>query len=155
MARTKIDWRSGSKENYLDFCKKNPSIKVSFIEWKNIIYSYNDLFRMYILETGDKVSMPYGFGYFSINKRKRRKKKEGFINMAVDWQKSKLLGKRIYNFNHHTDGFFFGWMWFKDTSRIKLRQLWYFKPCRTTSRLLNHYLVTDDKYQHIYRPWLT
>lgn len=156
MPRTKIEWRSGSKANYLDFCKKYPSITLTYIEWKNVLYSYNDLFRMYILETGEKVSMPFGFGKFSINKKKRKKKvKNGeHINMSIDWQKSKKLGKRVYNFNHHTDGYFFGWYWFKETSRIKQRQLWFFKPCRTTSRLLNHYLMTDDKYQHIYKPWV-
>jgi nucleoid DNA-binding protein len=157
MSRTKIDWRSGSKANYLDFCKKNPKIIITFIEWKNIVYSYNDLFRMYILETGEKVKMPFGFGQFSINKkkRKRRKGKKGeFINMAVDWQKSKKLGKRIYNMNHHTDGYFFGWLWFKATATFKQRKLWYFKPARTTSRLLNHYIITDNKYQHIYKEWL-
>ena len=157
MSRTKIEWRSGSKANYIDFCKKNPEVIITFIEWKNIIYSYNDLFRMYILETGEKVKMPFGFGQFSINKkkRKRRKGKNGeYINMAVDWQKSKKLGKRIYNMNHHTDGFFFGWWWIKTTATFRQKNLWYFKPARTTSRLLNHYLVTDNKYQHIYQEWV-
>lgn len=157
MARTKIDWRSGSKENYLDFCKKNPEIIISFIDWKNIIHSYNDMFRMYILETGEKVKMPMGLGQFSINKKKRKRRTgpDGkYINMSIDWQKSKKLGKRIYNLNYHTDGYFFGWMWFKFTARFKQQKLWYFKPARTTSRLLNHYLITDEKYQHTYQEWV-
>lgn len=157
MSRTKIEWRSGSKENYLDFCKKNSKVIITFTEWKNIVYTYNDLFRMYILETGEKVKMPFGFGQFSINKKKRQRRKgkeSEFINMSVDWQKSKKHGKRIYNMNHHTDGYFFGWMWFKSTATFKQRQLWYFKPSRTTSRLLNHYIVTEDKYQHIYQSWI-
>lgn len=158
MSRTKVDWRSGSKANYLDFCKKHPDIKLTFIEWKNIVYSYNDLFRMYILETGEKAIMPFGFGRISINKKKRKLKKgkegEEFINLPVDWQKSKEKGKRIYNFNYHTDGYFFGWIWFKHTSRIKQRHLWYFKPFRETSRLITHYVNTDEKYQHIYKQWI-
>lgn len=157
MARTKIEWRSGSKENYLDFCKKNPDIEIDFIKWKNIVHSYNDMFRIYILETGDKIKMPMGFGQFSINKKKRKRRagKDGeYINMAVDWQKSKKLGKRIYNMNHHTDGYFFGWVWFKSTARFKQSMLWYFKPSRITSRLINHYIHIDDKYQHMYKEWL-
>ncbi len=35
--RTKIDWRSSSKENYNNFCNKNPTVKVTFDQWKNII----------------------------------------------------------------------------------------------------------------------
>ena len=75
------------------------------------------------------------------------------INLPIDWQKSKEKGKRIYNFNYHTEGYFFGWMWFRETARLKHTNLWYFKPTRTTSRLLSHYIKTDEKYQHIYREW--
>lgn len=155
--RIKVDWRSSSKENYNNFCKKHPSIKLTFDEWRNIIYSFTDAFREYILETGEKAKLPFGFGEFSINKKKRRKMKgvdgKEFVNLPVDWKKTKEKGKIIYNFNFHTEGYFFGWMWFKNSHRLKHGELWYFKPSRTTSRLLSHYLKTNDKYQHIYREW--
>jgi hypothetical protein len=157
MPRVKLDWRSSSKSNYKDFCKKNPSIQISFEDWRNIIYSFSEYFKNYILETGEKARLPLGFGEFSINKRKRKKTRimDGVevVNLPIDWQKSKEKGKRIYNFNYHTEGYFFGWVWFKETTRIKLVDLWYFKPARTTSRLLSHYIKTDDKYQHIYQMW--
>jgi nucleoid DNA-binding protein len=155
--RVKVDWRSASKENYNQFCKKNPSIKLSFDEWRNIIYSYTDAFKEYILETGERAKLPFGFGEFSINKKKRKKIKKNngkeFINLPVDWKKTKERGKIIYNFNYHTEGYFFGWIWFKETIRLKQGELWYFKPSRNTSRLLSHFLKTSDKYQHIYREW--
>ncbi len=155
--RTKVDWRSASKENYSNFCKKHPSIKLTFEEWRNIIYSYTDGFREYILETGEKAKLPFGFGDFSINKKKRKKMKDvdgkEFVNLPIDWKKTREKGKRIYNFNFHTEGYFFGWMWFKDSARLKHTELWYFKPSRTTSRMLSHYLKTNDRYQHIYCEW--
>ena len=155
--RVKIDWRSASKENYSSFCKKHPSIKLSFDEWRNIVYSYNEAFKEYILDTGESAKLPFGFGEFSINKKKRRKTKgidgKEFVNLPIDWKKTKEKGKRIYNFNFHTEGYFFGWIWFKETTRFKQSTLWYFKPSRNTSRLLSHYLKTDDRYQHIYREW--
>ncbi len=155
--RTKVDWRSASKENYNNFCKKNPSVKLSFDEWRNIVYLYLDAFKEYILETGEKAKLPFGFGEFSINKKKRRKIKgvdgKEFVNLPIDWKKTKEKGKRIYNFNFHTEGYFFGWMWFKDSARLKHTDLWYFKPSRTTSRMLSHYLKTNDRYQHIYCEW--
>lgn len=157
MPRVKIDWRSSSKDNYKNFCKKHPLLKLTFDEWRNIIYSFNEAFKNYILETGEKAKLPLGFGEFSINKKKRKKFKKvdgvDVINLPIDWQKSKEKGKRIYNFNYHTEGYFFGWMWFRDTARLKHTNLWYFKPTRTTSRLLSHYIKTDEKYQHIYREW--
>lgn len=155
--RTKIDWRSASKDNYNNFCKKHPSVKLTFDQWRNVVYLYNDAFKEHILETGDKAKLPFGFGEFSINKKKRRKIKgvdgKEFVNLPIDWKKTKEKGKRIYNFNFHTEGYFFGWMWFKDSARLKHTDLWYFKPSRTTSRLLSHYLKTNERYQHIYREW--
>lgn len=154
--RVKVDWRSASRENYNSFCKLHPSMKLTFDEWRNIIYSFNDSFKNYILETGEKAKLPFGFGEFSINKKKRRKRKglnDEFLNLPIDWQKTREKGKRIYNFNFHTEGFFFGWMWFKQSARIKNIDLWYFKASRVTSRLLSHYIKTDDKYQHMYHEW--
>ena len=156
--RTKIDWRSSSKDNYNKFCKNNPSIKLTYDEWRNILYTFNESYKEYILETGHKAKLPYGFGEFSINKKKRRRLKNNidgkeFVNLPIDWQKTKEKGKVIYNFNYHTEGYFFGWMWFKQTARFKNSDLWYFKPSRLTSRLLSHYLKTSDKYQNIYQEW--
>lgn len=155
--RVKVDWRSASKENYNNFCKKHPSIKLSFDEWRQIIYTFTDGFKEYLLETGERARLPFGFGEFAINKKKRRKIKgvdgKEFINLPIDWKKTKEKGKIIYNFNYHTEGYFFGWMWFKETARLKYLELWYFKPSRVTSRLLSHYLKTNEKYQHLYHEW--
>lgn len=156
--RTAVDYRSGSRDNYILFCKKHPTIKVSFDQWRNIIYGFNEAFKIYILESGLKARIPSGFGEFSINKKKRKRiivDPEGkeHINLPVDWKKSKEKGKKIYNFNFHTEGFFFGWMWFKKSTRIKNVDLWWFKPSRVTSRLINHYIKADPKYQHLYKEW--
>jgi hypothetical protein len=155
--RVKVDWRSSSKENYTNFCKKHPDIKVSFEDWKNIIYKFNEAFRNHILETGDKEKMPFGFGEFSINKKKRKRIKEidgkQYINLPVDWVRTREKGKIIYNFNYHTEGYFFGWIWFKDTARFKGTTFWYFKPSRVTSRMLAQYIKTNEKYQHTYHEW--
>jgi nucleoid DNA-binding protein len=156
--RTKIDWRSASKDNYNDFCNKHPLLQLTFDEWRNIIYLFNEQFKTYILETGEKARIPFGFGEFSINKKKRKKIKniqgKEYVNLPVDWKRSKEKGKIIYNFNYHTEGYFFGWVWFKESARIKNIDLWYFKPSRITSRLLSHYINADDKYQYIYHEWL-
>jgi hypothetical protein len=133
---------------------------MSFLQWKNIIYTFNESFRDYILETGDKAKYPFGFGEFSINKKKRKKvskDKNGIehINLPIDWVKTKQKHKVIYNFNFHTEGYFFGWMWFRRTARFKFANLWCFKPSRATSRLLAHYIKTDEHYQQIYHQYPT
>lgn len=159
MSRTAVDWRSVSKVNYKDFCKKNPSIKIDFNTWVETIYLFNESFRDYILETGSKEKLPFGFGDFSIKKKKRKKIKTDpktgreFINLPVDWKKTREKGKIIYNMNYHTEGFFFGWHWFKKTARIKYVNMWYFKPCRVSSRLIAHYIRIDEKFQHMYKEY--
>jgi hypothetical protein len=158
MSRVKIDWRSCSKENYKDYCAKHSNTKLTFDEWKDIIYKFNEGFRNYLLETGKKERLPHGFGDFAINKKKRKKivtyEGKDYINLPVDWPKTREKGKIIYNFNHHTEGYFFGWIWFRRTSRIKDAEFWFFKPTRVTSRMLAHYLKTNDKYQHLYQSWI-
>jgi len=155
--RTAVGWRTGSNEAYRDFCISYPGIKVSKEVWKDIIYSFNYGFRDYILETGERIKFLSGFGEFSISKKKRKliKEKDGkeYINLPIDWKKTREKGKYIYNRNFHTEGYFFGWMWFKNTARIKFTQLWYFKPSRVSSRLLAHYLKVSDKYQNCYNEW--
>jgi len=116
------------------------------------------MYREYLLETGDKVKFPYGFGEFAIIKRKRKKViinqlGEEKINLPIDWQKTKEKGKIVYNFNFHTEGFFFGWYWFKDKATFKHAHLWRFIPARATSRILAKYINGDEKYQHIYKEW--
>jgi nucleoid DNA-binding protein len=158
MSRVKTDWRSGGLPNYKCFCKAYPNIKLTYKEWKEIIYSFNEGFRDEILQTGDRLKLPSGLGEFTINKKKRKQFKtvngEEKINLPIDWKKTKEKGKVIYNFNYHTEGYFFGWHWFKDSARFKHAHLWYFKPFRVTSRLITTYLNSDDKYQHIYREWM-
>lgn len=156
MSRTAVDWRSCSPKNYKEFCKNYPSIKISKEDWKKIIYAFNEEFKFHILETGTRIKMPEGMGSFAIQKKKRKKfvgPDNKFINLPIDWVKTKEKGKYIYNFNYHTEGFYFGWRWFRPATTIKHTQLWHFKATRVTSRLLAHYLKTDKKYMDLYKNW--
>jgi len=154
--RVARQWRSISKENYKEFCKNHPDKTLTFIDWKNIISSYNEILVRYILETGEVMKLPAGLGEISIIKKKRklrRGKNDEFLNLPVDWKKTKEKGKKVYILNYHTEGFFFGWKWFKLTAKFTQARYFYFKMCRKQSRLLKEYLISDNKYQHIYREW--
>ena len=157
MPRVKVEYRSGSVENYKRFCREHKNLKkLSYREWSEIIYQFNEEFRNYILETGDKEKLCNAFGAFSIVKKKRKIKKVGpngkeYINLPIDWKKSKEKRKTIYNFNHHTEGYFFGWIWFKIESKVSFKTLWRFKPSRVSSRMIAHYISTNSDIQHIYK----
>lgn len=156
--RKKVDYRSASRATYEVFCQNHPNVKISFNEWLEIIYAFNEEFRDLILETGEKEYLPFNLGAFSVTKKKRKIKNVTpngyeYINLPIDWKKTHEKGKIIYNFNHHTEGYFFGWIWFKNEARFKFSQLWRFKPSRTTSRMLGYYLNSNKENQHKYRHW--
>ena len=158
MPRVKVEYRSVSRDNYKRFCQEYKNIKLSYTEWSEIIYQFNEEFRNYILETGDKEKLPFGIGPFSIAKKKRVLKKldrngKERINLPIDWKKTKEKGRVIYNFNHHTEGFFFGWVWFKKESKLLFKSFWSFKPSRVSSRMIKHYIDTNAEAQHIYKEW--
>jgi nucleoid DNA-binding protein len=160
MGRPKRQYRSTSKSCYEDFCKKNPGINITFQKWKEIIYSHNEMLIKHILETGQAVKLPYGFGKLSVNKKKpkatRKWNGKMYINLPIDWKKTKETGKRVYHMNTHTDGYKFRWIWFGKTARFQNSDVWNFKPARVISRLLPVYLrQTDKSYKDLYVEWLT
>lgn len=157
MPRKKIEYRTASRENYTLFCHTYPDIALSFTQWATIIYTFNYNFRDHLLESGDRVKMPWGFGDFMVAKKKKKKTKilpDGTekINLSINWKASRAAGKRIYHLNYHTEGYNFYWRWEPRTARIYQPQVWRFTPSRVSSRLLCHYLKQPG-YQHLYKEW--
>lgn len=159
MPRVKVKYRTGSRECFEKFIKANPDVTLTFEEWKEIIYAMSHSFRDYILETGAKAKFLWGTGSWTISKKKITKKsieKNGkvFLTAPINWQKSKAAGKIIYNFNPHTDGYRYKWLWFMSDARFPLAEIWNFKPSRETSRKLAEYLNKKDSiYAQLYRVW--
>lgn len=157
MPRIFKEYRMTSRENYTLFCEENPEIKLSFVEWQNVIYGFNEGFRDYILETGEQAKLPYGFGNFCITKKKRkrlftnRETGEQFINLPVDWKKTREAGEKVFHFNSHTEGYTFKLFWSRSSARFLYSEVWSFKPLRITSRLITHYIKIDPNNQHKYQ----
>lgn len=156
--RKKIEFRTGSKDTYIDFCTTYPDITISFDEWYSIIYMYSECIRDYILETGRIFKFPMGVGEFSINKRRTPKiivvNNVEKLNLPVNWKKSKEKGKKIYEMNYHTEGYRFSWMWLnRKSSKIKTSNIWKFKAHRNNSRLLATYLKSGKGFHNKYCEW--
>lgn len=155
--RIKYGYRQASKENWKRFCEQFPDIKLSYLDWSNIVYTFNYNIRDYCLETGNTVRLPWGFGLLGVSKKKRKKfvilpNGEEKINLAIDWKKSKELGKKVYHMNFHSQGFSFKWRWFAQTARFKGSNIWVFKPSRISSRIINHYVHLENQ-QSKYKEW--
>lgn len=160
MPRVAVEYRSDSKACYKSFKDENPEIRLTYKQFSTIIQTYNIMFRDYILETGEKAKMPWGIGYFSINKKKTRKYRnnkngERVIILPIDWKKTKEAGKHIYNFNYHTDGYKYRWLWFNESAYFFKSDIWNFKPSRKSSRAIADHILRNKKknYAEVYYEW--
>jgi hypothetical protein len=159
MSRPKIGYRTGSKESYNEFCTNNPSLNLSFEDYKKILYTYNASLVAHLLETGDKIKMPFGLGELVVNKYKPKRYKiapDGteYSNLPINWQETKKEGKYVYYMNAHSDGYKYYWMWNYWKTRMKFSYIWKFEMARVNSRLLKTYLKKpNSKYKDLYREY--
>lgn len=158
MPRVSREWRSTSTDVYKRFKSAHPELNLSYMEWCNIIYTFNYGFRDYLLETGFKARFPYGFGDFAICKYKPKKEKtlpsgETIVGLPINWQRTKETGNIIYHMNHNTEGYKFRWLWFQNKCKFFRSDVWVFKPSRVSSRLIAHYV--RQGYDQKYLQWKT
>lgn len=160
--RPKFDFRTTSDENYKQLKKDCPEFKnLKPSTWRDIINNYTEMYKEHALETGDMMDIQGDCGNLTIKKKKRKnhnidpKTGKLHINLPVDWKKTHELGKKVFIMNYHTDGYHFGWIWFKKTKRMRIKfpTAWTFKAMKATGKLLQHYLTVDQKYQNLYREW--
>ena len=156
MARPHIEFRTASKENYKNFCEQHPSISISFKDFIKIIKTYNQNLINHLIETGDKVKLPYGIGDLRIVKYKPIKTKitksgKELPNYTIDWIETKKAGKYIYYLNDHTEGYKYLFMWKWASSRLKHAEIWSFKASRIHSRRLGALLKKPNShYRDVY-----
>lgn len=157
--RIKYEYRTASKDTYQRFKLQFPEIDITYQQFKEIVYAYSAEFRQYILESGDVCKLPFGFGYFTVVKKKVKRYKnfldengKPYINLPIDWKASREEGKRVYHLNFHTDGFRCRWFWHVHSARLYQSHNLVFKPSRETSRLLAKYLnKPSSEYLQMYR----
>ena len=155
--RVKVGYRTASKETYNRLCNENPSLRITYQQFKDIVNGFSHSFRDYILETGDDAKFPFGIGDFSVTKKKSKKYKTDpqgreWINLPIDWKKTKEAGKRVYSYNSHTQGYRCRWEWNINLAKFPLAKLFSFKASRTTSRRLAEYLnKPNSPYLEIYK----
>lgn len=160
MSRTKKEYRTYSRENYDRFIKENNISEkdLPYNKYCKNLEVCNWMFVEYCLRTGNKITLPFGFGPLAVSKKKLKMYKEHngvkYINLRPDWKKTKEIGKKVYHTNEHSDGFNFKWMWFKEDSKISFSELYVFKPGRYASRAINKYIKkANAQYKELYLEW--
>lgn len=157
MSRSKVQFWSHSKDNYNRFLKENnvTEKELSYKKYKRIIETCNWMYVEYALRTGFKVTLPFGFGNISVVKKKIKTFKEfqgkQYINLRIDWAKTKEIGKRVYHTNEHSDGFNYKWRWSGREAKFHLSDLYTFRPQRYASRAISKYVKKpSSQYKDLY-----
>ncbi len=160
MCRNKIGYSTASPEAYESFIKAFPKLDITREQHKAIIVTWNSMFMDHILETGDKLKLPWGIGPITINKYKPQKK---YLNVRgeekryfpIDWKSTKEEGKTIFHLNHHSDGYRYYWYWEQAKSHVREVRIWTLEIHRDKKRQIPKNLkLPDSPYKDLYRSWV-
>ena len=154
--RPKVEFRSASRSNYDRFSLENPTIKITYRQYEQIIREINLQYALHCLTTGNAVKLPYGMGVLAVIKKKSKKtfRDENGTHhpLAINWKETLKEGKKIYFLNEHTDGYHCHWQWFKKFGKVKMPTIWLFKACKKNSQLLKEFCFdTEGGYYLKYR----
>lgn len=162
MSKKKREYRTNSKENYLAFIKEHKisESELPYAKYCKNLEINNWMWVEYALRTGSKVTLPFGFGSIAVNKKKLKLYKEyngkKYVNLRVDWARTRKAGKIVYHTNEHSDGYNFKWLWFNSDSKLFLADLYVFKPGRYASRAINKYVRRPkSEFKDLYMEWMT
>lgn len=156
--RPKRDFRTGSKENYKKYKERYPKSEITFSDYKKLLKAYNSLILTHILDTGDTVKIPWGFGDVTILRYKKdiqiKTSKDGdkFYTYCIDWKRTKEKGKYVYHTNLHTGGYNYYWRWENEFSKLPYKKIWSFRVMRDFKRELTRRLTKEvSTYKDLYR----
>lgn len=99
-----------TRKQYSEFKKKNPSVKINYRQFRDIIAESNEEICKVILTDKTGFQMPYKLGYLVVNKYKQYKP-------IVDRSQSKNIGKQVVYTNFHTMGYMYKFEWYSTLSQ--------------------------------------
>ena len=164
MGRPKHEYSTGSLSSYKAFIAKYPHIQVDYKTFVKVLMVYNTLLAKHLLDTGDKLTLPFGLGGLYINSYKPKKfiikKGKERVNLPVDWAATNKLWKEceeckerkqlVRHLNTHTDGYQYYWRW-ENSSKMLMAPLWKFEINRVHSRVLKDVLKKSNSHKSLYK----
>lgn len=154
----KYDVRTASRHAFKKFYLAEPEADMMYLQYKSIIHEINNYYMNHAMETGHLIVMPYGLGKVGIVKYKKSGKpimmEDGTVRFGyqVDWVETAKAKKIIYHLNGHSDGYTYIWRWYKETSRIKAKEIWKVFLNKNLFKVLSDKLRdTTKEYPQLYR----
>lgn len=143
MPRPKIDKLVHSKDSYLRFKKRHPTIDIDYPTFVKILQEAGKVHSQRVLE-GGLIKLPNRLGTIGIEGKPLFVSEKGEIKLPINWAESKKLGKPVYHTNPST-GKYFGVEW-KDYSYTQIAPYWRFIPNRLEIQRRIKDFVTTVKY---------
>lgn len=125
-------WRAFKKERHID---------ISFEDFKNIIWKFNELMMEAVSEEEAGIELPEKLGNVVVTKYKGTRERT-----PIDWVNSKRLGKQIPLLNLHSFGYIHKIRWFKVICAFKNRRIYKFEPYRLMKRTVAAKIKAGKKY---------
>lgn len=106
---------------------------------------FYDILREIAMETkllilaGKEIKLPLGLGKLYITRNRHKGTRN---NSAIDWKKSKIVGKRISFHNLHSNDYIMRLKWDKYKSSVKNRSYYILKTMRTFKPEMAEYIKT-------------
>jgi hypothetical protein len=119
-----------NREAYNSYKKKYPNSKIDYNQFILVLKSSTALIRDNILDNPLGFKLPYNLGYIAVDKFKA---KDTYI--AVDWQSTRRLGRRVPLTNLHSFGYMYKIKFFPNP-KINPIKNYVFKAHRVLKRLL-------------------
>ena len=132
----------GIPESYKQYRKdyKEPPYQISSVLYRKILKELMIEIKNSLL-LGKEIKLPLGLGkiYISRNRASGSKK-----NSVIDWQKSKIVGKKITFHNLHSNDYVMRLKWDKYKSVVKNRTYYKLLTLRPFKRQMAEYMKNNN-----------
>jgi len=121
-------------EEYVSHFDEGDQYHISYSEYSGIVSDYLKYISELVVIKSMTFKLPFRMGSISVYKHKPVF--QSVNNMSIDWKKTRELGKAVYNFNEHSNGFRYRFRWDRNGSLDKHLVLYAFRPSRQNARMV-------------------
>jgi hypothetical protein len=119
---------------YISHFSEDHPYHIPYSEYSEVVSDYLKYVSELVVVKSMTFKLPFRMGAISVYKHKPIF--QSVNKMSIDWKKTRELGKVVYNFNEHSNGFRYRFRWDRNGSLDKYLVLYAFKPSRQNARLV-------------------
>ena len=139
------------QDTYKEYVELYPEGSINYLTYAE----YRDITTMFFKYMADRivyksltVTLPFRLGEISVEKHKPAYK--SLRKMVMDWDRSRELNKQVRQFNEHSNGYIYKFLWNRHKCITPHHQSYAFKPARSLKREVARLVKTkeNDYFEH-------